>query len=149
MKKTLLFVSMALVGLSVYGCGSGSTETTETPEKKDETAATPPPATDGPGIEPSKPVSGFAAVQEILTKNCVSCHTGAKAQEGVKLTSYDEVMAGGEHGPIVKAGDVEGSLIYKAITGAAGVKKMPPAKTLSTDEVAAIADWIKSGAAKS
>ncbi len=143
MKNRLLLLSIALVGISILGCGSGSTEETT---KKEESA----PASASKEAAPSAPVAaGFAAVQAVLTKNCANCHSGPDAKEGVKLTSYEEVMAGGEHGPIVKAGDPEASLLYKVISGAPGVKKMPPKAPLSTDEIALIADWIKAGAAKS
>ena len=55
-------------------------------------------------------------IQPILTSNCTSyCHTNGGAYTGgLDLTSYSNVMDGGNHGPVVIPGDSQNSnLILK------------------------------------
>lgn len=80
------------------------------------------------------------------------CHSAEKHRAGLNLTSYADIMKGGEHGPGVKAGDPDNSVIVKAISGgdpAQKIPKMPPQKTLSADDIQKIKDWIKAGAKES
>jgi hypothetical protein len=62
------------------------------------------------------------------------------------MSSYDGVMKGGEHGPIVVAGDPAKSDLIGFITG----KKQPAMPkgrpALSADQVKTISDWITAGA---
>ena len=94
----------------------------------------------------------FASVATIAGANCMPCHSDQNHKGGVALTSYANVMKGGNDGPIVKAGDPDGSVIAKAISGgdpATKVPKMPPGKDLSAADIQTVKDWIKAGAKES
>lgn len=102
------------------------------------TPATTPPATTA---------AGFASIQPILNENCVKCHGNVGPKGGIDLTTYAGMMKGGEDGPIVLAGNPDGSKIVMALKGAGGVKPMPMmAKPLTADKIDAIANWIRDGA---
>lgn len=88
----------------------------------------------------------FADVQPIFQANCVGCHGDTDPKDGVRLNSYANVMAGGEHGPIVVAGKPEESELVEVIDGSHEPRmpfKMDP---LSDEDIAKIADWIRAGA---
>jgi len=90
-----------------------------------------------------------ANVQPILTKNCISCHSGEKPAEGLNLESYDGLAKGIHDGrePAFVAGKSSESMVVKVLT-ADGAKQMPPDKkdALSSEDVATIAAWIDAGA---
>lgn len=95
----------------------------------------------------SASASGYAAVQAILTPNCVGCHGENRPKGGINLTSFDGVMKGGEDGPIVTAGDPDKSKIIDALRGRNGAMAMPKGKPpLAEDQIKAVEDWIKAGA---
>lgn len=87
----------------------------------------------------------FAAVQTILTTNCAKCHSGDRPKAGINLSSYEGVMKGGMEGPIVTAGDPDGSKLIKALKGQ-GAKQMPPRSSIPATDIATIEAWIKDGA---
>lgn len=90
-----------------------------------------------------------ANVQPILTKNCVSCHSGEKPAEGLNLESYEGLAKGIHNGreAAFVAGKSSESMVVKVLTGD-GAKQMPPDKkdALSADDVATIAAWVDAGA---
>jgi cytochrome c len=101
----------------------------------------------------AKPVVHYAEVQKVLNANCVKCHGGKRPKGGINLTSYAGVLAGGEDGPIVKAGSPNDSVLIKALTGK-GAMQMPPAMRgakpikLPAKTIQTVSDWIKAGAKK-
>lgn len=84
--------------------------------------------------------ANFRWIQEnILVPSCVKCH-GAASHSSTKVHSYQSLM----DSKAVVAGNPEGSALY--LTVASG--KMPKkASKLSDEKIAAIADWIRAGAA--
>ncbi|MEO1997029.1 MAG: c-type cytochrome domain-containing protein, partial [Planctomycetaceae bacterium] len=44
-------------------------------------------------------------VLPILTKNCMGCHGGLRKQGGLDLRTVPAMLAGGESGPTIVAGD--------------------------------------------
>jgi len=85
------------------------------------------------------------AVQGIFTANCVKCHTGPRAKQGIDLSSYDTAMKGGKEGVVIVAGDVAGSKLDMALHGK-GAKQMPPTGPIPDPDIATIEAWIKDGA---
>lgn len=85
-------------------------------------------------------------IQPILTSNCAfsGCHDAASAQNGVILTSYEQVIQTAD----VRAFDLEGSDLYEVITDSDPDDRMPPAprSRLSNDQINLIATWILQGA---
>jgi len=139
--------SYALVigGLVCIGCASNSGDTTASSSP----AASSPAASTGDaspsGTSAAGGTANYAAVQQIFTARCM-CHLNAQPKAGISLASYEGVMKGGEEGPVVKAGDPNGSVLAQALKGENGKKKMPPKGDLSADEMKTITDWIQSGA---
>ena len=78
--------------------------------------------------------------------SCVMCHGETEPKEGVQLTDYASVMKGGEHGPIVVAGNPDESELVEVITP--GHEPMMPFKQdpLTEEEIAKIKDWVAQGA---
>src|SRR5260221_136168 len=80
---------------------------------------------------PPAPVSPDAAerfekeVRPILVEKCRSCHGDGKASGGLRLTSRDHLLKGGNGGPAVVPGKPDLSLLIKAIEYQ-GKLKMPP-----------------------
>ena len=62
-------------------------------------------ADDPPPPPPPTTVSYAADVQPYFNSNCTGCHGGSNPQKGVDLTSYQQVMAGGDGGAIVIPGE--------------------------------------------
>jgi len=101
---------------------------------------------------PAFAATNFTAVAAIFDKHCLDCH-GAEDPEGkLVLESFDTLMKGGESGKVIVPGKSAESLLTKLIEGTLekeGKKKiMPPGKRkkLTAEEIAAIKDWIDSGA---
>src|SRR4051812_32398373 len=69
-------------------------------------------------------------IRPVLVKECYSCHatTAEKVRGGLKLDTRDGVRKGGDKGPAVVPGDLEKSLLLKAIKHDDDVKPMPPKK---------------------
>src|SRR5262245_9062535 len=55
-------------------------------------------------------------VLPLLKDKCVSCHNQDKKKGGLILNNYTKLMEGGSSGASVKAGDPDGSLLYKVIS---------------------------------
>ena len=87
-------------------------------------------------------------IQPLMTKYCVECHGASKPKAGVRLDSYDAIIAKSRKQSVVP-GDPAKSKLVMTMTGAA--KLMPPKKFTprpTTEEIDLIKDWIKAGAKK-
>jgi hypothetical protein len=84
---------------------------------------------------------------KIIRENCVKCHSGDKAPNGLKLDTVDNMVRGGKRGPAVVPFKPFDSLIYKAIAGTGEeIPMMPPFRRLEENEAATIRRWIYQGA---
>ena len=88
-----------------------------------------------------------ATAGDVFLRRCIECHAGEEAEGGLDLTTAAGLVAGGDSGPVVVAGDRAASLLLERI--AAG--EMPPEKNghaqpLPEGEIAAVAAWIDAGA---
>ena len=101
------------------------------------------------GGEPA--VSFSQDVQPIINQHCIECHEPGGQGEvasGLNLTSYESVMKGTNSGPMVIAGDVEGSNLLVLMEGRAdpsismphGDNEPVPKKDIQT-----IRSWIGQG----
>lgn len=97
-------------------------------------------------------VSFSQDVQPILEQHCIECHQAGGQGEvasGLVLTSYEGLMKGTRNGPMVIAGDVEGSNLLVLIEGRADPSiKMPHGdnQPVSQADIQTIRYWIKQGA---
>src|SRR5215471_1373527 len=89
-----------------------------------------------------------ARIQPILSARCISCHGADKHKGNLRLDSYRASMRGGKDGPVIQAGNIQGSDLFRRITLPAGHDDfMPKGKSpLSVDQVKAIELWIGAGA---
>lgn len=102
-------------------------------------------AADLPG-EPDPAAAAFfeTKVRPLLVAKCHDCHSGETSEGGLRLDSLPALLAGGTSGPAAVAGDVEGSLLVSAIRRTK-VAAMPPDDPLSSDDVAALEEWVARG----
>ncbi len=92
-------------------------------------------------------ISYAADIQPIMTKNCISCHSGDRPKEGLDLTSFAMLSKGAHGNPVFVAGKSDESLLYKAITGN-GADQMPPGDKMDDADIAKVKAWIDGGAAE-
>lgn len=86
-------------------------------------------------------------VQPLLIARCVSCHGPEKQEGNLRLDSSAAAKAGGDRGPAIVPGDVDKSLLVKAISFVDPDFQMPPKQKLSDKEIATLTEWVKTGAA--
>jgi hypothetical protein len=91
-------------------------------------------------------------VKPILDQHCIQCHEVGGMGEvasGLNLTSYEGLMKGTRSGPMVIAGDTEGSNLLVLIEGRADPSiKMPHGsnKPVAKQDIQTIRSWIGQGA---
>jgi uncharacterized membrane protein len=93
-----------------------------------------------------------ARVDPIFAARCVTCHGPAKHRANLRLDSYQSLMRGGKDGPVVRAGSVQGSDLFRRITLPSGHDDFMPKESnrpLSPNEVKLIELWIAAGASDS
>jgi hypothetical protein len=103
------------------------------------------------GASAAEEVSFKLDVQPILESRCTECHTpgGAGYQEsGLDLRSYEGLMKGTKHGPIVVPGDPFTSNLNVLIEGRASRDIQMPhhQRPLLQPQQKIIADWVRQGA---
>ena len=90
-----------------------------------------------------------ARIDPIFEVRCVTCHGPNKHKANLRLDSYRAVMRGGKNGPVVRAGNVQGSDLFRRITLPPGHDDFMPKegkRPLSSDQVKVIELWIGAGA---
>lgn len=80
------------------------------------------------------PASYDAAIQTIITLNCVSCHSAGNASGGIRLDSYQAVRNTTNNG-----------LLVNVIDRRPGFSAMPPSRPLAACQVEKIKLWITNG----
>ena len=102
------------------------------------------------GGEPA--VSFSSDVQPVINQHCVQCHEEGGVGEvtsGLNLTTYEGVMKGTDAGPMVIAGDVEGSNLLVLMEGRADPSiSMPHGENepVPKEDIQTIRSWIAQGA---
>jgi mono/diheme cytochrome c family protein len=84
-------------------------------------------------------------VRPLLVEKCVSCHGPDKQKGGLRADSRAALLTGGDRGAALVPGKPEQSLLLRVLAHDGDVK-MPPKNKLSSAEIAAVKDWIQSGA---
>ncbi|WP_461785596.1 PSD1 and planctomycete cytochrome C domain-containing protein [Prosthecobacter sp.] len=86
-------------------------------------------------------------VLPILQKRCFECHShGTKIKGGLALDSRSGWVEGGDNGPAIKPGQLEESLVIKAVRYVDSEFEMPPKAKLPASEIAILEEWVKLGA---
>jgi len=159
MKKTLIIATL-LTGLLLTACGTQATEASapaspptdeSAPAEQAPTASPLPTDTAAPTEEPtptdsptSSGVSFANDIFPILDSRCKNCHGGDRGtEEGLDMTSYANLMAGSDNGPVVMPGDADNSLMVEMLLANKMPKRGPK---LTPPQVQLIVDWINQGA---
>ncbi|MDZ7622607.1 MAG: c-type cytochrome domain-containing protein [Candidatus Competibacteraceae bacterium] len=103
---------------------------------------------------PEKPVSFQNDVFPILKASCLECHVAPNSDgyeaSGLALSTYEELMKGTHHGPVVIAGQSLNSSLNRLIEGRPGVDpsiQMPHGKVkLSEEQLLIVRNWVDQGA---
>ena len=87
-------------------------------------------------------------IQPVFDNKCISCHNTTKKEGGLLLTSYNEVIAGGDHGAIVDLKTpLESALLNRVTLPKSHKKFMPPrGAALTFGEIQIIEWWMQNGA---
>jgi len=85
-------------------------------------------------------------VVPILYRSCVKCHTGEKAKSGLRIETRERLLAGGDSGKAVVAGNSGESLLIKLVSGRDEDRVMPAQGPRLTDrQIATLRTWIDEG----
>jgi hypothetical protein len=84
-------------------------------------------------------------VRPILVTRCHECHAGAAHKGNLRLDSQAAVLAGGDTGPAVVAGDPDKSLLVGAVRYG-DLYQMPPDSQLPPEEIKTLEEWVRRGA---
>ena len=84
-------------------------------------------------------------IRPILANNCFGCHTNSQLG-GLRLDTLDGMKKGGKRGAAIVPGDVENSLLIKAVRQTDPALKMPYGGKLKAAEIADLEAWVNAGA---
>ncbi len=88
------------------------------------------------------PAEDFERIKPVFAQHCFKCHEGEKPKAGLDLSTAAKVLEGSRSGPIVTAGNADGSLLVHVL--AAGHEThMPPDVQLAKGDIDKIAEWVK------
>ncbi len=88
------------------------------------------------------------SIRPVLATHCYPCHSAQakKLKAGLRLDSRAGVLAGGDSGPAIVAGDPAKSLLCKAVSHGDPDTAMPPKGKLDERVIANLARWVTQGA---
>ena len=84
-------------------------------------------------------------IRPLLVEHCVGCHGEKKQEGGLRLTSRDMLLKGGDTRPAVEPGEPDESLLIHAVEYL-DEPKMPPKQKLSDADIARLRQWVAMGA---
>lgn len=100
-------------------------------------------AGDEPTAEQLKHFRG--SVLPLLKAKCLKCHgLDEKIKGGLRLTSREAILKGGDSGPAIDKDDLAGSVLLQAVHYDG--LEMPPSGKLPAKEVKALEEWVNAGA---
>jgi hypothetical protein len=87
-------------------------------------------------------------IRPLLAERCYECHSpaGKSIKGGLRLDTPEDLLKGGDSGPVVVPGDPDKSRLILAVRHTLSDLKMPPKTRLSDREVADLTEWVKLGA---
>ena len=85
-------------------------------------------------------------IRPLLDQHCYECHSGDEKSGGLLLDSAAATLRGGDTGSAVVAGNLEASLLIKAVRYEDPEFSMPPSGKLADHEISDLEHWIVSGA---
>lgn len=90
-----------------------------------------------------EPVSFSQEVMPILEQYCWECHSEENTELGLRLDSYEGVMAGSDYGTVVEPGDPDGSLLIDMVEAGDMPEEGDP---VPPEQLEIIKTWIAEGA---
>lgn len=88
-------------------------------------------------------------IAPVMSNRCVSCHNNDKKKGDLDLTSYSELIKGGENGEVIIPGDINKSDFYRRITLSKDHDDFMPSEgkpPLTDNEIKLFAWWISNNA---
>lgn len=87
-------------------------------------------------------------IQPIFNYYCVRCHGPERAENGLRLDSYQGVMTGTQYGPVITPGSPEVSTLYYTVSQPASPQVAMPqdAHRLSPNRILNMKYWIEGSA---
>lgn len=101
-------------------------------------------------ITPSPQTTYYTDVRYVFDIKCATtnCHAGSEPAAGLGMETYDEILAGSDHGSVIVPGDAEASLLFRTMAGTSP-PLMPTEGKLPQDHIDVVKKWIDDGAFKS
>lgn len=94
---------------------------------------------------PTDPAFFSQQVAPVLERHCVRCHRDTERKGGLSLQSAKSLVAGGDSGAVITAGNTAASPLLDLISGT--MPEMPKnAKPLTAGEIESLRQWIAAGA---
>lgn len=87
-------------------------------------------------------------IAPLLVENCSGCHVDVRnnARGGLNMTSFRQLLRGGDAGAMINPGDGKDSLLVKKLMGTGGGNRMPQGRSpLSEDDIKMVITWINEG----
>lgn len=104
------------------------------------------------GCASEETVSFSQSVKPVIDQNCLACHQPGGAgleSSGFSMVSYEDLMRGTKFGPMIIAGDAEGSNLVVLMEGRADPSISMPhgsMKPVRKADIQTIRRWIDQGA---
>jgi hypothetical protein len=106
-----------------------------------------PPLAAAPVWADDRAVDYLRDIKPVLQERCYACHGALKERSGLRADTAKSLLDGGDSGPAVVPGRSEESLLVARVTGAGGVRRMPPeGEPLTAQQVGLLRRWIDQGA---
>jgi len=90
--------------------------------------------------------AAFAEVQTIFRNNCTNCHAGTNPPSSLDLTSYENVMKGGQNGAVVISGKPGKSELIRRVRGISTPQMPLAGPALTQSAIGTLEKWIAAGA---
>ena len=103
-------------------------------------------ADNGGGVSPQAVEFFETHIRPLLVTQCQPCHNARQQMGGVRLDSREALLKNASNGPIVTPAEPEKSALLNVVHYD-GAIKMPPAGKIKAEEIAALTQWVKTGAA--
>ena len=100
-------------------------------------------------VQAADSVDYLRDVKPILAAKCFACHGALKQQAGLRLDAAGAIRSGGDSGPAIVAGEVNGSPLFVRVSASDKDVRMPPegeGEPLDGRQLAIIKLWIERGA---
>ncbi|MFN9721492.1 MAG: PSD1 and planctomycete cytochrome C domain-containing protein [Planctomycetota bacterium] len=87
-------------------------------------------------------------IRPVFAQRCQSCHSekSGKREGGLVVDSRESLLKGGDQGPAIIPGDIDQSLLLRAVRHNDPNLLMPPTERLNDETIGLLETWIRMGA---